>query len=104
MDPEGVERKLAAILSADVVGYARLMAEDEDETVRRLGAYRTPNAYVGAHLYARAADAEAMYRCLNEEVAVFGDFHLGLKVEPVWDPYRDDPRFTALLQRMNLAD
>ena len=34
------ERKLAAILSADVVGYARLMAEDEDETVRRLGAYR----------------------------------------------------------------
>jgi class 3 adenylate cyclase len=32
------ERKLAAILSADVVGYSRLMAEDEDETVRR-----TPN-------------------------------------------------------------
>jgi class 3 adenylate cyclase len=36
---EPVERKLAAILSADVVGYSRLMAEDEDETVRRLGAY-----------------------------------------------------------------
>ncbi len=35
-----VERKLAAILSADVVGYSRLMAEDEDGTVRRLGAYR----------------------------------------------------------------
>ena len=35
------ERKLAAILSADIVGYSRLMAEDEDETVRRLGAYRT---------------------------------------------------------------
>ncbi len=34
------QRKLAAILSADVVGYARLMAEDEDATVRRLGAYR----------------------------------------------------------------
>jgi class 3 adenylate cyclase len=26
------ERKLAAILSADVVGYSRLMAEDEAET------------------------------------------------------------------------
>ncbi len=35
------ERRLAAILSADVVGYSRLMAEDEDETVRRLTAYRT---------------------------------------------------------------
>ncbi len=35
------EHKLAAILSADIVGYSRLMAEDEDATVRRLGAYRT---------------------------------------------------------------
>ena len=34
------ERKLAAILSADVVGYSRLMAEDEEATVRTLAAYR----------------------------------------------------------------
>ena len=34
------ERRLAAILSADVVGYSRLMAEDEDATVRTLQAYR----------------------------------------------------------------
>jgi class 3 adenylate cyclase len=34
--PESVERKLAAILSADAAGYSRLMAEDEDETVRRV--------------------------------------------------------------------
>ncbi len=39
--PTEVEHKLAAILSADIVGYSRLMAEDEDETVRRLTAYRT---------------------------------------------------------------
>ncbi len=39
--PAEVERKLAAILSADIVGYSRLMTEDEDETVRRLAAYRT---------------------------------------------------------------
>ncbi len=36
-----VERKLAAILSADVVGYSRLMAEDEAETVRMITAYLT---------------------------------------------------------------
>jgi adenylate cyclase len=35
-----IDRKLAAILSADVVGYSRLMAEDEDATVRTLNAYR----------------------------------------------------------------
>ncbi len=35
-----VERKLAAILHADVVGYSRLMADDEAATIRILGAYR----------------------------------------------------------------
>ena len=30
MPMDGVERRLSAILSADVVGYSRLMAEDED--------------------------------------------------------------------------
>ncbi len=38
--PAEVERKLAAILSADVVGFRRLMAEDEAGTIRTLGAYR----------------------------------------------------------------
>jgi hypothetical protein len=37
---EGTERRLAAVLIADVVGYARLMAEDEDATVRTVTAYR----------------------------------------------------------------
>ena len=34
------ERRLAAILSADAVGYSRLMAEDEARTVATLQAYR----------------------------------------------------------------
>jgi adenylate cyclase len=36
-----MQRKLAAILSADVAGYSRLMGEDEEATVRTLAAYRT---------------------------------------------------------------
>ncbi len=35
-----MERKLAAILSADVKGYSRLMGEDELATIRTLTAYR----------------------------------------------------------------
>jgi adenylate cyclase len=35
-----MERKLAAILSADVQGYSRLMGADEEATVRTLTAYR----------------------------------------------------------------
>jgi adenylate cyclase len=40
VDPKSVERRLAAILSADVVGYSRLMAEDDAATVRTLSDYR----------------------------------------------------------------
>ena len=36
----GVERKLTAILCADVYGYSRLMGEDEEATVRTLSAHR----------------------------------------------------------------
>jgi adenylate cyclase len=36
----GMTRKLAAILSADVAGYSRLMGEDEEATVRTVTAYR----------------------------------------------------------------
>jgi len=38
--PREVKRKLAAILSADVKGYSRLMGEDEEGTIRTLNAYK----------------------------------------------------------------
>jgi len=37
---EGVERKLTTILAADVVGYSRLMGEDEAGTLARLKSLR----------------------------------------------------------------
>lgn len=37
---DDVKRKLSAILSADVQGYSRLMADDEEATVRTINAYR----------------------------------------------------------------
>ena len=40
MEPQNIQRKLAAILSADVKGYSRLMGEDEEGTLRTLTAYR----------------------------------------------------------------
>jgi adenylate cyclase len=36
-----LERKLTAILCADVYGYSRLMGDDEEATVRTLASYRT---------------------------------------------------------------
>jgi adenylate cyclase len=40
MVDEGFKRKLTAILSADVAGYSRLMAEDETTTVKTIASYR----------------------------------------------------------------
>ncbi len=40
MTPDEVKRKLAAILSADVKGYSRLMGEDEEWTLRTLNTYK----------------------------------------------------------------
>ncbi len=50
MSSGGIERRLAAILSADVVGYGRLRAADESGTVRHITAYREQvGAFVREH-------------------------------------------------------
>ena len=41
MSGKRVEHRLAAILTADVAGYSRLMGEDEEGTLKRLGAIRS---------------------------------------------------------------
>ena len=40
MTEQGFKRKLTAILSADAVGYSRLMGDDEEATIRTLTEYR----------------------------------------------------------------
>ena len=41
MAEEPVQRRLAAILAADVAGYSRLMGGDEEGTLAALTAHRT---------------------------------------------------------------
>ena len=40
LNTEGFKRKLSVILSADVVGYSRLLVEDEAATVKTLVTYK----------------------------------------------------------------
>ena len=57
MAPDRVERRLAAILCADVVGYSRLMGDDEEATLRTLTDYREiMRARIEAHA-GRVVDA-----------------------------------------------
>jgi adenylate cyclase len=50
MAEEGVQRRLAAILAADVAGYSRLMGADEEGTLKTLTLYRgVINQFVEEH-------------------------------------------------------
>jgi class 3 adenylate cyclase len=56
-----MKRKIAAILAADAVEYSRLVAEDEDETLRQLvasiGVFRTSIEAHGGRIFNTAGDA-----------------------------------------------
>ncbi len=56
-----MKRKIAAIFAADIAGYSRLVAEDEEETLRRLAAYREVTddfiAKAGGRIFNTAGDA-----------------------------------------------
>ncbi len=43
-----MERRLAAILAADVVGYSRLMGADEDGTLARLEGLKAESTFKAA--------------------------------------------------------
>jgi adenylate cyclase len=53
----GMTRRLAAILSADVAGYSRLMGEDEEATVRTVTAYQDVIATLIQQHRGRVVDA-----------------------------------------------
>jgi adenylate cyclase len=57
VNSDALERKLAAILSADVVGYSRLMAEDEAATIRTLTDYREAIAMLVRQHRGRVVDS-----------------------------------------------
>jgi len=56
-----MKRKIAAIFAADIAGYSRLVAEDEEETLRRLASYRQVTddfiARGGGRIFNTAGDA-----------------------------------------------
>ena len=52
-----MERKLAAILSADVQGYSRLMGEDDEATIRTLTTYREVMTSLIQHHHGRVVDS-----------------------------------------------
>ena len=72
-ESERTERKLAAILHADVVGYSRLMGEDEAGTLRTLSSYRAVmNSLIVMHHGRVVGTAPCNRRCDCAVSRVFG--------------------------------
>jgi len=90
-----------------VAGYVYGRAGRKDEALRVLGELRelsrrepVPASYV-AWVYAGLGQKDEAFRLL-EKVYQQREYALGfLKLHPVYDPLRSDPRFQDLLRRMN---
>jgi TolB-like protein/Tfp pilus assembly protein PilF/predicted Ser/Thr protein kinase len=59
--------------------------------------------WYGARVFAILGDAERMFACLDASMVEHKAERLA-KVHPVYDPYRGDPRFRAILERLGLAE
>src|SRR4030043_2397284 len=75
-----VKRKLAAILSADVKGYSRLMGEDEVGTIRTLSTYRKIMTTLINQYRGRVVDAPGD-NVLAEFGSVVGAVYLAIEIQ-----------------------
>jgi serine/threonine-protein kinase len=81
-------------------GYWRWRIERYE--AERSKGYTSLMALAWAH--AQLGDADAAFAVLDEALEMrHGDLTF-LKVDPNWDPIRDDPRFAELLRRMNFPE
>ena len=81
-----MERRLAAILAADVFGYSRLMGQDEEATLRTLSAYRKIidsliDSHRGRFVNAAGDSVLAEFSSVVEAVNCAVEIQTGLKAE-----------------------
>lgn len=88
MEAPPLERKLAAILAADVVGYSKLMHEDEERTLATLTGHRTvvDEHILAAHgeIFGTAGDS-----VLAEFPSVVEAFHCAIAIQQALDKAND---------------
>ncbi len=91
-------RKIAAI-------YALGRKEDSDTALGELMAkYHTIDAYEIAEIYAFRNQPDEAFRWLDQAYAKRDDGLIFTKVEPLLKSLHNDPRFAALLKKLNLPN
>ncbi len=96
------------VLHALGYAYARSgRRSDAEEVLKKLkdsSQTRYVISYWPASIYAALGEKEKAFAELEKSFAEH-DFYLHrLKVDPFWDPLRDDPRFKEMLKRLNLPE
>ena len=91
-------------------GYVAAKAGDADAARAALASLQAASReryvppYAAALVHAGLGEADAVFEWLERAFAAH-DVHLTLlAVDPKWDPYRADPRFSALLARCGFMD
>jgi hypothetical protein len=82
------------------VGIVRAALEHE---ILTSGATCTTDPGRAASMLAFLAEPDRMLACLDEAIRQKRP-PVDVKPSPAYDPYRGDPRFIALLERMHLAE
>jgi adenylate cyclase len=106
MSAEGFKRKLAAILSADVQGYSRLMGDNEAETVRTLTAYREAIANLIQEYNGRVVDSPGD-NILAEFISVVQAVECAVEIQKnlkAWNSELSDERKMDFRLGINLGD
>jgi DNA-binding winged helix-turn-helix (wHTH) protein/tetratricopeptide (TPR) repeat protein len=89
------------------IGYAKAVSNDRQDALRILNRLK-PEAefrswfYYIATIYAGLGDKDAAFAWLDKSLARREGSVAVIKVEPMLDNLRDDPRFSDILRRMNL--
>ena len=81
MANERVKRKISAILSADVVGYSRLMEADEESTVQVLESYQAVITAIIEQHEGRVVDFPAGDNALAEFASVVNAVQCAVEIQ-----------------------
>jgi tetratricopeptide (TPR) repeat protein len=98
--------KNGGALAGLAYGYA--MAGQKDEALKILDELKTSTSgglivpYRVAAIYLALGDKEQAIAWLNKDYEAKGNWLTQLKVDPVMDPLRSDPRFQTLMRKMKL--
>jgi serine/threonine-protein kinase len=98
---DGLPLLKRATLEGGVRGYWQKILELELERVRRDGG--RPEPATMSQCYANIGDKDQAFVWLARAYGAHSDAMLYLKVNPIYDGLRADPRFDELLRRVNLA-